>query len=565
MCPTIGSLKDESAATTIEYDRIAPGSSTAIVPRVESLGAKPKPASTSDPNDSERLVIIGSFVLISAVYFYATISRSLADHFWMDEVLAVSAASQPSLARVWEAIWAGTDFSPPTYHFFLHGFVQAMGAADGRVVWRIPSILAVYGAALCTFLLLVRSQLSRSVAVLAFAIVLAFSLFDFAIQVRQYALLAFALAAALLLWSGMGDTRAGKARGCCLWLVLTACLCLHFYGVIEVAVIGAAELIYWISRRRFRVAVWLALLLTVPAEFAFYPLASRLAAFNAGDTLATGYYAKPTAGAFLQAVVQVIGGGGRGMLLLLAAFLVAATAYLLDRSKRRLPLAAEPVRAKHAAGLSEIEIAILSLCLLPLMAFGFSLFVTGSFSARYMAAGALLPAIAAAYVLDKSPWRRRVALALIPAIVVILATRSHAADPIAEALAILQKPTPSLPIVVGEGLLFIELMEAADATTRSKLVYLKRPVGSFSPDPTNENEVIRLATFHPDYRVIERDAFLRGNASFYLLHRPNMSTDTTTPALIEKGLLGSPVDAENGVLLFRSPPSTKNQQGGDNR
>ena len=289
------------------------------------------------PGYVERAAIVGSFVLISIGYFYAATSRSIANNLSMDEVLAVSAARQSSLSQVWGAIWSGTDFSPPTYHFLLHGFVQAVGAAEGHFVWRLPSILAVYGTALCTYFLLVKSQLSCSAAVLAFGIVLAFSLFDFAIQARQYGLLALGLALALLLWTGIEDGHASKARACCLWLVLAACLSLHFYGIVEVAVIGTAELVYWISRRRFRVSVWMALLLTVPVEATLYPLASHLATFNAGDSLAPGYYATPTLSAFLWAVFQVIGGGELGMLLLLSAFLVMGIAYLLERSEPRLP------------------------------------------------------------------------------------------------------------------------------------------------------------------------------------------------------------------------------------
>lgn len=510
---------------------------------------------------SERAIIIGTFALLSMGYFYAAIARSTADYLRMDEVLAVSAARQSSLSGVWNAIWVGTDFSPPTYHALLHGLVATFGGADGHFVWRVPSILAVYAAALCTYALLVKSQVSRSVAVLAFGIVLAFNLFDYAIQARQYALLAFGLAVALLLWSGIKDTGAGKVQACCLWLVLTACLWLHFYGIIEVAVIGAAELLYWISRRRFRITVWMALGLTVPAQAALYPLASHLATFNAGDNLASGYYGKPTLGALLDAVFEVLGGSGFGSLLLVAAFLLVGTAYFLERSKLRRPAAAESIHLRRAAGLSDLDIIMIALCLLPVLTFGFSLFVTGSFSPRYMAAGALLPAIAAAAMLDRLPWRRFVALGLVPLIVGVLILRAHAPDRIANALAVLQKPGPPGPIVVGEGLLYIELMAAADAGTRSKLVYLKRPAGAFSPDPTNENEVIRLATFHPEYQVDERAAFLEANARFNVLYRPNESTDTTTPALLDQGLLGSPVTAEHGILLFRSSPPTPGQQG----
>jgi hypothetical protein len=236
-------------------------------------------------------------------------------------------------------------------------------------------------------------------------------------------------------------------------------------------------------------------------------------------------------------------------------------AYLKERSEPSLPAASPPVTKTRAAGLPRLEIVIVALCVLPLLTFAFSLFVTKSFNARYMVAGALLPAIAAPYLLNRLPARRIVALVLIPVLVVILIQRSRAPDYIGEVLTVLHKATPPLPIVVGEGLLYIELMEAADTSTRSRLVYLQRPQDSLSPDPTNENLVTRLAASHPDYRVSESKAFLKDYAGFYELYRPNGSTDTTTPALIEKGILASPVDAEHGVMLFRALPPAEIQQG----
>jgi hypothetical protein len=510
---------------------------------------------------SERAIVAGLLVLISIGYFYAAISRSIADHFWMDEVLAVSAARQPALSDVWTAIWSGTDFSPPTFHVLLHGIVGIFGHADSRLIWRLPSILAVYGAAVCTYLLLVKSQLSRWVAVLGFGIVLSFSLFSYAIQVRQYGLLTLGLAIALLLWSGMDDTPGQKVRAFFLWLVLAACLCLHFYGLIEVAVIGVAESIYWISRRRFRLSVWTALLLTAPVEMALYPIAAHLAIFNAGDNVASGYYAAPTKARFFDAVLEVIGGGAFGTMVLLAALLMMGIAYLRDRSGRSVPAAAAPVAATRAVRLSRLGIVVIALCLLPFITFAFSLLVTKSFNARYMVGAALLPAIAAPYLLNRSPVRRTVAIVLIPVLVVILIQRARAPDYIGEALTVLRKAAPPLPIVVGEGLLYVELMEAADPSTRSRLVYLLRQQGSVSPDPTNENLVTRMAAFHPDYQVSAPREFLKDNAAFYELYRPNGSTDTTTPALIEKGILGPPLDAENGIMLFRAVPAAEIQPG----
>ncbi len=513
--------------------------------------------SRSDELGADRAVIIGALAVISAAYFYATISHSVVDYFWMDEVLAVTAARQPTLSGVWHAIWSGTDFSPPALHFLLHGFIAALAGEHHRLVWRLPSILAVYGAAWCTFLLLTRSQVSRAAAVLGFGLVLAFGLFDYAIQVRQYAFLALGLAAALLIWSGIDEARPAKARACGLWLVLSACLCLHFYGFVEVVAIGTAELVYAISRRRVRVAVWSALLLTMPVEIALYPLASHLATFNDADNLATGYYAKPTLDALLRAGGAIVAGGAFGIPLLFAAVLIMIAGQLRNRFD---PQATRSTPAP--GGLCRLDIVMIALGAVPFAAFAFSFFITRSFSGRYMSGAALLPAVLIPYLLDRSPWRRTALLALVPLIVAVLFMRAQPENGIAAALAIVRKAEPPLPIVVGEGLLYIELMDAAEPSLRPRLVYLTRPAASFSPDPSNENAVVRLAGLRPEFQVSDANSFLSAHEGFYVLTRPSVSTDTTTPLLAERGLLKGPVLVDRYIQLFRSVAPTRRQRSG---
>src|SRR5580704_11692392 len=135
MRPATGLMRNESAAAAISYDRDATGF-------VAAIGGTSAPVAAAGRLD--RLVLATALVVVSIAFCYAAVTRAINDHFWMDEVLAVSAAGQETWARVWDAIWSGTDFSPPTYHFFLHGFVKAVGGADGRLVWRLPSIAAVY-------------------------------------------------------------------------------------------------------------------------------------------------------------------------------------------------------------------------------------------------------------------------------------------------------------------------------------------------------------------------------------------------------------------------------------
>lgn len=539
MCSIIVPL--ESADAAIAHSRIAPKSAATIRNTVVPWA-----------HYVEQRLVVGSLILMSSAYFYATISRSIVDHLWMDEIFAVTAARQVSLHQVWNVIWAGTDFSPPTYHFFLHGLAKMVGAGTGRLIWRVPSIAAIYGAAWCTYILVVRSGISRLCAVVAFGLVFSLDLFEFAVEARQYALLALCLSLALLIWSNIEGTRGNRAKAFCLWFVLAVSLCLHFYGLVLIGTIAVAELIYGFSRRRSRVAVWMALLCTAPVQVAWYPLAAHLAAFNHSDALAPAYYAKPTLDRFFRAVFDVINGGTFGLLLLLSGLATFGLVHFLKRPVQRSRQGKKSISPETSSQLSTIEIAMISLCLLPFVTFAFSLLVTNSFSERYISGAALFPAIAVAYLLDKMESRRTVALVLIPLITGITLIQWRAPDHTADALAVARSAKLPLPIVVGEALLYIEVMQAAESDTRARFVYLTRPEGVASPDPTNENELIRLIPFHPEYRVSEQAAFLKVNPNFYVLQRPKKTTDTTSPILAETELLGSVVGSKRGVLLVRA-------------
>ena len=520
---------------------------------VTSLAARTAPGPSARRRAVGQAALLAGALLLSAAYVYAGVAAGSRVHLWMDEVLAVSAAREPTLPLLLRDIWAGTDFSPPTYHVLLHAISRLAGGQggvlDGTLIWRVPSLLAVFAAGLCVHATL-RPALSRPAALLGFGLVLSLGLFDFAVQARPYALLAFAFAAALLLWTRVDGARRPLAVAAGLWLSLAACLGLHFYGAVEVGVIGLAELIYLATRRRVRPAVWAALVLTIPAALALAPLATHLSTINAADALAPGYYGKPTLGRFMSAVLEVVGGGRPGLLLLLAAALVLGTARLWGRRAAPAGQPAPPGRA-----MTPIEIAIIALCALPVATFLLSFLVTKSFSLRYMSAAALLPALALPWAVDRLPARNALVAVLVPLMALQLLHRSRGPDPLADTLAVLAQPGPTLPpglpIVVGEGLRYIELMYAAPPETRARLVYLKAPPGTVSPDPTNENEAVRMAALHPDYRVLDQAPFLAANPRFLVLAVVDATTDLTTASLVGRGLIDGVAAIRSNVVLLR--------------
>jgi hypothetical protein len=150
-----------------------------------------------------------------------------------------------------------------------------------------------------------------------------------------------------------------------------------------------------------------------------------------------------------------------------------------------------------------------------------------------------------------------VAVGVVLLIAAQLIQRSTKYDSIQTALAVVEGRGSHLPIVIGEGLLFAELMHAANPTTRSQLVYLLTPKELVSPDTTNENIVKRLAVIRPEYKVRDPAQFTAENGAFYLVARPQMSTDTTTRSLLGKGLIGALIAEKEGVLVFKAGEATR--------
>jgi hypothetical protein len=128
-----------------------------------------------------------------------------------------------------------------------------------------------------------------------------------------------------------------------------------------------------------------------------------------------------------------------------------------------------------------------------------------------------------------------------------LVHKFKAADRVALVVDELKAAPVGPPIVVGEAMLYMELKEAERSGAAARpLVYLSRPAGAGTPDPTNENILLRFAPITSTYRIEPYADFLKAAPRFDLIHRDEMSTDTTTPLLSDAGLIGKLVVSADG-------------------
>ncbi len=504
--------------------------------------------SEAAPASRQRLLHLGLFAGFSAAYFFAAITRASQARFWMDEVLAVTTARRADFTEIFKAIWAGAEFSPPTYHMALHLTLFDPALAHSLLAPRALSILAVYGAA-CVVLLLLLGRVPTLVALLGFGLTLNSILFIFAVQARPYGLVALCAALAFWLWDARGGAKAFPAtRAVALWLTLSLCVSLHFYGVIIVAAVGICELLWLASKHIWRWPVWLALAGVLAPLAAWAPLARHLAAMNGQDHNAPGYYAAPTLDAFQDALLFTFFGWRSAILFAAAGVTLAAFALLARRGQAA-------ITTDPAADDGPLFLVTVALAAIPFIGFALAVFVTGSFSARYVSAAALAPGLALALALGRLQAGKATALVLAPLTMLVLLSRADGRDDIGAPLTLVAGRPAAEKIVIGEGKLFIELWEAADVANRARLVFLARPRDQQSMDPTNENQVLRLAGLYADMNVEPLDAFLAQNQPFALLYRAGASNDDTYPALARKCLIG-PVEAmAEGAALYHVDPA----------
>jgi len=459
--------------------------------------------------------------LASLAYGVCTVTVSLASPYWMDEVLAVWTARLPSAHAVWDALGKGAEFSPPLYHLLLQKIVQFGG--DNRLALRLPSILAVYGVAWCAFAL-VRRRREPMIAALAFTLCLASGLVVYAVQVRQYGLVALCFALAAVFWDSLAAARRPWLAAGGVALMLALAIGLHFYAILLALTFGLVELGWTALHRRIRWPVWAALAVAGLSMLIWLPILQHVSAFNRGDTAAPYYYAHPTLRKLAAAYVGLL--DGRDVILLsplLAVSVGCVAAFVLALRTRWT--------------LKDLDVLAFCACLIPALIFVFALLVSHTFNERYGVAAVLGFALGLARCTAAVPQARWVALGASLLLILGMVFPLHTAwlaDDLRGDAALARTAPGDLPIATGNGLRFLELRENAGPEVARRLVYLIDADESELGDPTNEHQVRRWKIIDPSLPVMSADAFLAGHPSFLVFRDPDAAAEP--PSLFDPDL-----------------------------
>jgi hypothetical protein len=190
------------------------------------------------------MAAVGSII---AVQLWVTGTWSLLSRpFWLDEIYTYTLVADPDPGHAMRALAGGVETHPPTFYLLLRGFSALTGGPTERTL-RLFNLVAVLAAFICLHSWL---RVRYSLEVTAATILLVWSHYSLINQVfnaRCYAAwLAATACFAYLLW------RAANGAGVWNWLLLALAAALastlHYFGIISLALITAAEL--WRRRRQ---------------------------------------------------------------------------------------------------------------------------------------------------------------------------------------------------------------------------------------------------------------------------------------------------------------------------
>ncbi len=410
-----------------------------------------------------RKVILGLMVALVIYVIVRGLATAAVRTFLFDELLTLAVASQSSARAIWNALSRGADSQPPLFYLVERAALSIINSK--QIAVRLPAILALPCTLICVFVY-IRKKNSEFIAFLCAVLILLTSLFHiYAVDGRAYGMVIACIAFALVCYQRVPSPFWTIMLGVSLILAEF----LHYYAVFSMLPFWVAESVYILRGRRFRWQVWAALALgPVPLLF-FWPLLSSLRTLY-GAHIWTHYGLSsipPTYGSFF------LTGGAFGFALIAVCVAGIVGARLLAvEGGSRARVERDPVEAA----------LLLALLGLPLPTALAANLMHGAMLDRYVLASILGVALAMPCVMSLA--RERVVLLF--AIFVFSSVAIHEFsfwrsarslrpdNPAPPVEALIQKAGhPDLPVVVSDGITYLQLAYYASPEWKKRFVFLE--------------------------------------------------------------------------------------------
>lgn len=395
------------------------------------------------------LVMAGAYSLFS----------SFVKPFWYDEVCTVIVSRLSTGTEMWNALEQAADTNPPLYYLLTHFARQLVG--DDHIGYRLPSIVGLLGAITCLYAFLSK-KVSHLAALAGAASVLCFLSLSYADEARPYAVMLGCVAAAMLAWQRMDDSRASAFA---LAVALAAAVSVHYYALFVWPAFGLAEAVVWRLDKRFRVGAWAAWIAGLtPFLFFGHMLLNLRRAYG------QNFWARPGVSQMLSAQDGLFTGNGHwGFTLAFGISVLLAALWLRER------MGWMPGQDQRA-GLEERilptgdSVLAMGLLWIPMVATAAALISHGGMTTRYMLPAVLGGAAMIGFLADRLSGRARMLLLLLLLVNFgmsfvskvkaasknsLLEQRTSSAQELQHILAAAHEP--ELPVVIASGLDYLPM------------------------------------------------------------------------------------------------------------
>jgi hypothetical protein len=400
------------------------------------------------------------WALLFGIGFVAcTIGIDLRKKMWIDELYTLYMARQAGLREIVRATLDGCDGASPLYAMIVHGILPWV--RNEALAVRLPSTLGFTGM-IFTLLAFCRRRWPAPYAAVPALAGLPVCL-RYATEGRSYGLVLGCTALALLCWQAAAEGRRRRIAIPLLAVSLMLGVALHYFAVFLTAPLLAAELARWVRTRRPDFGVLAALACPLPVLGLHYPLIAAGKVFQA-------HYWSP---AYWSVLPDLYVDYATKICLIPALVLIA----LWNLPDRLLAGGRRPC----PSGLDMPECVVAAACLLaPAGVFVLSKYVTGVFVSRYVLWAAVGVGIGIGHLLYNAGGRKPViAIGMTAALLSTVAARQalvlYRTPLLAEGETVFRDldrlPDQSLPVVVANHHVFMELSYYAGPGLRDRLIY----------------------------------------------------------------------------------------------
>ncbi|HYB44840.1 MAG TPA: glycosyltransferase family 39 protein [Candidatus Methylomirabilis sp.] len=491
----------------------------------------------------------------SILYFAVTALDGSRRLVWYDELFTYHISRLPTFSHIWRALSTGIEQIPPLFWLITRVSTHFLG--DGPVGIRLPEMIGFWVMTLGLYRFVARRS-GALYGCLAMVFPLATGAARYTIEGRPYGLLLAFSILALLAWRASGERghRALAILG--LAASLVAALGTHYYAVLLLPALVVAELVRSARRRRLDLPVLAAISLPLLSLLLYLPL------IRGARTYAEHFWARAQWKSLAVAYRFLLDPALGPLVILLALAAVLArprpeTSGAVDGPGSEPP----PEEVAAAAGFLAIPLVGMAVAKLATNAFTTRYVLTTvigasilfAWAAHRLLRGRALPAFALLLVLGGSFGIREY---------VDIKGGSASAIALARNYDFLESAqTGSLPIVVVEAHVFLQLLYYAPPAVADRLLYVSdfRRADRESRVDTTERNLLELR-HQARVRVQEYDAFVAGVSGPFLIYgnqagRWRWLTSALESDGIPVRLIASATrrrGTEGGRLLFLAEP-----------